>query len=146
MGEKFLQTRASRKRFVVWTLMSIILLVVAFIGVIGLWDGAIFGSHPLSSQYWWVNVAQVFVMCIIILCGMVLAVALVAYGLYFFTGAPEYEYTLRAYVGWYDTFCLKLMAGGRKLVEHILAPTGNAITWPFRKISTGVRKWINSGL
>jgi hypothetical protein len=147
MGKKFLQTRSSRKRFLVWSAVIGALLMFAIIMVVAFSDGAnLFGAKSHFSDYWWVNVAQVIVMMVITIVGVVLAVIVICYGLFFFTGDPKYEYTLRAYAGWYDTFCLKLMAGGRSLVENVLAPIGRVIAWPFRKTSTGIHRWINSGL
>jgi len=145
MEKKYLKTRASRKRFVVWATIAVSLLALTAIVSVAFSDEKSFfsenGELNLSSSLL-ISVARIITFVVMFLVGVaaIIVIAFVfVFVIFFFTADPTYKVTLRAKVRWYDNMW-------DKLEDDIFPAVVRFISWPFYKTSVTIRGWINSGV
>ena len=142
MRKKFLETKASRKRFVVRAIVFTSLLALAAIIIVALMDPSSLkiGQDGLivPSQYWWVSVARIVVMAVSMLLIVCIVLLILLIGSYFMLADNTNEGSLRFLSVRYNTFC-------SKLEEDVFPAIGRIFTFPFRLSSRKIRGWIDSG-
>ena len=125
MRKKFLETRASREKFVRWVIASVCLLLLTVVVLIAFADS----DRPFiedyavefSSSSWWVFGARVAI-AVIALAVVLWAVVIV--GIFVFIGVV---------LAW-------------QFLEDNAASIRRFVTTPYRVISNGIQEWIDSGV
>lgn len=150
MGKKFLQTRASRKRVVVFAMTAIAIVIFYAIATVAFSEPfGVDGSTPQPSNFWvaGAQLAIVFIvgiplmLLVVFICAAIIiliafAIVAIAFGplVFLFLKPSRSIPTLRHMSPAYDRFIMKI-------VNDIAPVLIGKILWPAKK----VRDYINAG-